>query len=117
MRFRDLRSAILTVTVVLGISLLAIAQQPGKQGAMTMGEMMKSCQEHCRMTSASIDNMNKTIDEAKRSNDPAKMRQALDEVQKPLASMKEHMNMCMNMMGMMQKMHGGEPDKQPAGKK
>jgi YHS domain-containing protein len=34
------------------------------------------------------------------------MRAALDQAQKPLAEMKQHMSMCMNMMGMMQKMHG-----------
>jgi hypothetical protein len=46
------------------------------------------------------------MNEAKESNDPAKMRAALDQAQKPLADMKQHMTMCMNMMGMMQNMHG-----------
>ena len=47
------------------------------------------------------------IDEAKQSNDPAQMRAALEEAQKPLAGMKDHMRMCQHMMSMMQNMHGG----------
>jgi len=34
------------------------------------------------------------------------MRAALDEAQKPLAEMKSHTGMCMNMMSMMEKRHG-----------
>ena len=37
-------------------------------------------------------------------SDPAKMRAALDQAQKPLADMKAHTDGCMNMMSMMQKM-------------
>jgi len=40
------------------------------------------------------------------ANDPAQMRAALDQAQKPLAEMKDHTTMCMNMMSMMQNMHG-----------
>jgi hypothetical protein len=104
--FNKLRGPLVLSAALFTGWLIALAQQPG---GMSMGDMMKSCQEHCRMTSASIDNINKVAEEAKRTNDPAKMRQALDEVQKPLASMKEHMTMCMNMMGMMQKMQSGQP--------
>ena len=83
-------------------------QQPAGQGKpqMSMDDMMKGCRDHCDQISASIARLVKTIDEAKQSNDPAKMRTALDQVQKPLTNMKEHMSMCRNMMGMMQKMHG-----------
>lgn len=72
---------------------------------MSMADMMKNCQEHCQSTSKTIDQLTRTIDEAKASNDPAKMRAALDQAQKPLAQVKEHMNGCMSMMSMMQKMH------------
>ena len=77
--------------------------QPGQ--TMSMADMMKTCQEHCQTTSKAIDQLTRTSDEAKASNDLAKMRAALDQTQKPLAQMKEHMNGCMNMMSMMQKMH------------
>jgi hypothetical protein len=72
---------------------------------MSMADMMKGCQEHCQTTSKTIDQLTRTIDEAKASNDPAKMRAALDQAQKPLADMKAHMDGCMNMMSMMQTMH------------
>jgi hypothetical protein len=54
-----------------------------------------------------MDEMSKVMEDAKRSNDPAKMRNALDEGQKQLGEMKEHMAMCGNMMNMMEKMQGG----------
>ncbi len=87
----------------------ATKPQPGmKQGQqmMSMDDMMKGCREHCQGTTKSLEQMTKSMDEAKASNDPAKMRAALEQAQKPLAEMKEHMGMCMNMMSMMEKMHG-----------
>ena len=100
--------------LLLGGSALAQQEQQPKASTMTMqekpqmsmGDMMKGCREHCQQTSASIDRLMQRMDEAKQSNDPTKMRAALDEAQKPLADMRQHMSMCMNMMGMMQKMHG-----------
>lgn len=102
--------SILSVAVLLGLA--AAAQQttdkpPQKSGQMSMGDMMSGCREHCQATMKSMEQMHKTMEEAKASNDPAKMRAALDQAQKPLADMKEHMGMCMNMMSMMDKMHGG----------
>ena len=101
------------VAALLSVSIMAQSQTPSGQQtpstqraqSMSMPDMMKNCQEHCQSTSKTIDQLTRTIDEAKSSNDPAKMRAALDQAQKPLADMKEHMNMCMNMMSMMQKMH------------
>ena len=102
----------------LSASIMAHAQAPSGQQkqtpstqysqAMSMPDMMKSCQEHCQVTSKTIDQLTRTIDDAKASNDPATMRAALDQVQQPLADMKGHMNGCMSMMSMMsmmQKMH------------
>ncbi len=104
------------LAAVLGGSIMAKPQTPSGQQkqtpltprtqTMSMPDMMKSCQEHCQATSKTIDQLTRTIEEAKTSNDPAKMRAALDQAQQPLTDMKEHMNMCRNMMGMMQKMHG-----------
>jgi hypothetical protein len=98
--------------LLLGGSALAQQTQQQKPSTMqpkpqmSMDDMMKGCREHCDQTSASIDRMVQTMDEARQSNDPAKMRAALDQAQKPLTEMKQHMSMCTNMMGMMQKMHG-----------
>jgi hypothetical protein len=110
-------NALLAIAAALLLGGAALAQQDQQQKPpmtqskpqMSMDDMMKGCREHCEQTSASIDELMKTMDEAKQSNDPAKMRAALDQAQKPLADMKQHMNMCMNMMGMMQKMHGKAP--------
>lgn len=43
--------------------------------------MMKNCQEDCQVTSKTIDQLTRTIDEAKNSNDPVKIRAALDQAQ------------------------------------
>jgi hypothetical protein len=105
------------VAVLLGAA--ALAQQPGAtkpaqqttqqqshQKQMSMDDMMKGCREHCQSTMKSIDQMMKTMADAKASNEQAKMRAALDQAEKPLTDMRQHMNMCMSMMDMMQ-MHGG----------
>lgn len=102
--------SILSVAVLLGIA--AVAQQttdkpPQKSGQMSMGDMMSGCREHCQATMKSMEQLQETMDDAKASNDPEKMRAALDQAKKPIADMNEHMGMCMSMMSMMQKMHGG----------
>jgi len=72
----------------------------------SMDEMMKDCKEHHQSAMKSIDQMTKMMEGAKQSNDPAKMRAALDQGLKRLSEIKEHMNMCGNMMSMMEKMQG-----------
>jgi YHS domain-containing protein len=60
-------------------------------------------------TTKTIEQLLATIEQAKASNDAARMRAALDQAQKPLADMRDHMNMCMTKMGNMQgmgNMHG-----------
>ena len=73
---------------------------------MSMDEMMKDCMQHHQAGKKSIDQMSKMMEGAKQSNDPGKMRNALDQAQKQLAEMKEHMSKCENMMSMMEKMQG-----------
>jgi predicted HicB family RNase H-like nuclease len=82
-------------------------QQQSQQKQMSMDDMMKGCREHCQAAMKSIDQTMKTMADAKASNDPAKMRAALDQAERPLADMRQ----CMSMMGMMQKMHGGMMNK------
>ena len=75
---------------------VAVAQSGSDHvGSDKMGGM--SC---CARKSDSMDRTLKTIEEARTSNDPAKMRAALEQVQKPLTEMKSHMRMCDHMMGM-----------------
>lgn len=104
-------TAVAILTVLFGV--ITVAQQTRdkpsqKSGQMSMDDMMAGCREHCQANMKSMEQMEKTIADARALNDPAKMRAALDQAQKPLADMKEHMNMCMNMMSMMEKMHGGK---------
>jgi mevalonate kinase len=54
----------------------------------------------------SNDQVKKDIEAAKQSNDPSKMRAALDEAEKALDSLNGHMNNCMKMMGKRQNMGG-----------
>jgi hypothetical protein len=75
-------------------------------GKMSMDEMMKDCKERHQAAMKSIDQMTKMMESAKQSNDPAKMRVTLDQSQKQLGEMKEHMSMCSKMMNMMEKMQG-----------
>ena len=100
-----------TVAIILAGGFL-VAQEPPQKGEMksmgdmSMGGMMKECNEHHQAMTKSMEEMSKTLEGAKQSNDTAKMRAAIDQAQKQLADMKEHMDMCGNMMNMMQKMQG-----------
>jgi DUF438 domain-containing protein len=101
------RGTLLGLMGTLLITALAVAQQPAMSGHMSMETMMRECQTHCQETTASIDQMMTTMSQAQQSNDPAHMREALAQAQKPLAAMKDHMAQCMSMMSMMQQMSGG----------
>ncbi len=115
MMFRKPRSKIVS-GILAGTVLIAgalLAQQPsgktGHQGSsMNMGDMMKQCKDHCQRATTAIDQTRKDIETAEQSNDPAKMRAALEQTDKRLSEMSEHMNSCMSMMSMMQNMQGME---------
>ena len=106
--------------VVVSAFILTAQQLPGQEkqkpsqkgemksmGNMSMDGMMKECSEHHQAVTKSLDQTSKTLEGTKQSNDPAKMRAAIDEAQKQLADMKDHMTKCGSMMNMMQKMQGG----------
>jgi vancomycin resistance protein YoaR len=109
-----------TVVMILASGFLSAQQASGQQekqpsqksemksmGNMSMEGMMKECSEHHQAVTKSLDQTSKTLEGAKQSNDPDKMRAAIDQAQKQLADMNDHMTMCGNMMNMMQKMQGG----------
>ncbi len=105
---RTLLATVMGRTWTLMVTALVAAQQPAMPGQMpSMEHMMQEFQTHCQATTTAIDQMMTRMGEAKQSNDPAQMRTALDQAQKPLAEMKDHMSKCMNMMSMMQQMPGG----------
>ena len=68
--------------------------------ASTKGQMMQSCRRNMQ----SRMNSNAQI---------TKMRAALDEAEKALSPMNEHMKSCMGMMSMMQNMNGMKGDQEP----
>src|SRR2546425_1554568 len=67
---------------------------------MSMDNMMKQCREHCSAATKQMDDMMKKMSDARASNDSAKMRGALEDAQKPLTDMRNHMDQCMSMMNM-----------------
>ncbi|MFB3916164.1 MAG: hypothetical protein ACE14M_05515 [Terriglobales bacterium] len=68
-------------------------------------DMMQACQKHRSETLAALDKLEKTIATGRQSNDPAKMKAALDQAQTDLVEAKHHMSMCPMMSGSM--MHRG----------
>jgi hypothetical protein len=112
-----LRALLFTGVVMVFVSAPDLApsqekQPPSSSGHMmstekiSMDDMMKDCMQHHRAGMKSIDQMSKMMEGAKQSNDPGKMRTAIDQAQKQLAEMKEHMSKCGEMMSMMEKMQG-----------
>jgi Cu+-exporting ATPase len=83
----------------------AAAQKPAEKAkpgqAMSMDEMKKGCREHCQAMRTKSQQTSAMIEDARRSGDSAKMKAALEEAQKRLGEMNEHMNACMKSMGMM----------------
>jgi seryl-tRNA synthetase len=73
---------------------------------MPMDDTMKDCMKHHQASMKSMNQLSKTLDDAKQSNDSGKMRTAIDQAQKQLAEMKEQMSKCGKMMSMMEKMDG-----------
>lgn len=114
MKVHKVSALVTSAAIVVLWSIILAAQQPPPQkgemksmGSMSMEGMMKECNEHHQAMTKSIEQASKALDGAKQSNDPAKMRAAIDQAQKQLGEMKEHMATCGNMMNMMQKMQGG----------
>ena len=104
--------AVISALILSAAQVSAQEQKPSQKsemktmGKMSMDEMMKDCKENHESAMKSVDQMMKMMDGAKQSNDPAKMGAAQDQRTKTTREMKEHMTMCRNMMGMMEKMQG-----------
>ena len=77
---------------------------------MPMREMMRNCRSIMQTIMGSMmqsnDQVKQDIQAAKESNDPARMRAALDEAEKLLNSVDDHANTRPNMMNMMQGARG-----------
>lgn len=77
---------------------------PGPSGGM---DMMGACMQRHQAMMQRIDQLNATLDQAKRSGDPARMRSAIDQTQRTLAEMKATMQACHQMMQPMPGMSPG----------
>lgn len=106
---KQLTHAALAITTTALLALSAFGQQsnagsnqPIQGMQMSGGTMSGNGMMECQKDNKSMMNHNskttKDIEAAKASNDPAKMRAALDEAEKALTPMNEHMHRCMNMM-------------------
>lgn len=126
---KSLRYELLALAVTAALALSASAQQAtsnpssqnqgmqgmqGMHGQMqsgqmqhgNMNQMMQDCHKNMQNMQQSNNRTRQDIATAKQSNDPVKMRAVLDEAEKALTSMNDHMAMCRNMMNMKQNMHG-----------
>lgn len=86
-----------------GMQGMQAQMQGGRMQHGNMDQMMQKCHKDMENMQQSNAQARRPIEAAKQSNDPAKMRAALDEAEKALTTMNDHMAMCGNMMGMIQK--------------
>lgn len=92
--------------LVMSASLLFAQHNHGaSQGASP--EMMQECQKHRSEMTALVDQMSKTLTDAKELSNPEEMRAAMENVQSQLAEMKQHMDMCPMAKGGMMHDSGG----------
>lgn len=121
MRMTRISLGVIVLAALAGLGLAA--QQPSQPGGTTqpqmggqmdMSSMMTQCQQHHQAMGTALDKALATIREARQSNDPSRMRAALDQVEASLAGMQQRMSACTtmmnnmsNMMGMMMGMMGG----------
>ena len=123
---KSLHTLLLTVSAAAALTVFVSAQQrpstsnqqqsqsmeqmQGMQGTQKgqtqpghMDQMMQNCRKTMQPMMQANSQAKKDIDAAKASNDPAKMRSALDEAEKAIDGMNTHMSTCMSMMNVMQK--------------
>lgn len=102
---RNTKKVVWLAVLALVISAAAAAQHD--HNAMTSQaqsksgseEMIKNCQKHGSEAAAVLDKLDKTIASGRQSDDPAKMKAALNEAQAQLAEARHHMSMCPMMSG------------------
>jgi|GEM_PF-1817156 hypothetical protein len=110
------------IVIALALTVFVAAQQPesttqqqnpGMQGMQgmhsqhgNMNQMMQDCHKNMQSMQKTNEKARQEIATAKQSNDPTKMRAALDEADKALAGVSDHMQKCQGMMQHMQGMSG-----------
>jgi hypothetical protein len=66
---------------------------------------MKECMQRHQAAMTSVDQLTAMLENARSSDDPARMRVVIDQAHTQLAELKQNMAMCRAMMSMMEKMH------------
>jgi hypothetical protein len=105
---KHLQATLLLGALIVGMPLLPLLAQtagkaPGSSPAV-MAAMLDTCQKSCDAMAGTMTDLTKTIDAAKASNDAAKLREALDQVQTATAKMVSQARDCDAMMQHMQQM-------------
>jgi exonuclease VII large subunit len=126
MRLREIKTMTITsLALAFALAALVAAQQPARSGRrkqprgeqmISMDKMRKECQKYHQEAAKSLDRTKKTMEEAERSNDLARMRTVLEQARKSLAEMETQMSKCMEMMDATEKTRGkGQKEKTPGG--
>ena len=94
----------------LAVAPAAFAQHEGHQmSAAPTGA--GACAEHSRASLEILDRAQRRLEESRQTNNPARMRSAMDDLQQALAELKTHQSLCVSAVA-------GEADvapKKPAG--
>jgi len=75
-----------------------------QEGAQTTNDATKGYCERCEQSVKDLDDVLAKLDKARQSSDVAEIRSTLDEVQRTLTQLKEHMATCQMKMGKTGKM-------------
>ncbi len=84
---------------------VAAAQHAGHQmpAGSPAGEAADACGEHSRQGLQIIESANRRLEESRQSNNPTKMRAAMDELQGALGQLRTHLSLCVSAMPAAQK--------------
>ena len=80
-------------SLVMSASLL-FAQHNNGASQGTPPEMVQECQKHRSEMTALVEQMSKTLTDARELRNPEEMRAAMEKAQSQLAEMKQHVTMC-----------------------
>ena len=75
-------------------------------GDISMMDMMGKSKQSCMSTSGDLDKVMKLMQDARKSDDKAKMMVAMESAVSQMMTMKENMGQCMGMMGSMMENKG-----------
>lgn len=84
--------AVLALLVMSASLLFAQHNHGASQGASP--EMMQECQKHRSEMATLVDQLSKTLADAKELSNPEEMRAAMEKAQSQLAELEQHMEMC-----------------------